>query len=193
MRSTKTTVVTKVQKLIGGLETYADTKTLFINGALVKATAVIQQLQAKLDLLQAAEAAREAFQRAVAAAKPVTSEVDATIAEVRIAAIAMFGHGSEACMAMGFPPPRKRQPSVATKAQAVAQNAATRRARNTMGRKQKLAIRAMVPVQAISLVPTTPPVISEPASPSPAATGSSSTPSSPSPSSPPSGNGTPQR
>jgi hypothetical protein len=174
MRSTKTTVVTKVQKLIGGLETYADTKTLFINGALVKATAVIQQLQAKLDLLQAAEAAREAFQRAVAAAKPVTSEVDATIAEVRIAAIAMFGHGSEACMAMGFPPPRKRQPSVATKAQAVAQNAATRRARNTMGRKQKLAIRGVVP----GAIAAQAPVISAPAAtPSPAPASSTVSPS----------------
>jgi hypothetical protein len=189
----KNTLVLRLQKLINGLETYCNNRTLVLNGVAVKCNVLVQQLQSLLDLLQQVETTREAWQRAVAAAKPVTTNADASIVQVKAYATATFGVGSEAYVALGFAPPRKRQATIASKVHGLVQRTATRAARNTMGRKQKLAIRAMVPVQAISLVPTTPPVISEPASPSPAATGSSSTPSSPSPSSPPSGNGTPQR
>lgn len=160
MRGSKTNVVATVQKLIGGLDTYASSKVLLLNGVPVKGTAVIQQLQAKVDLLQAVDTTREAYQRAVAAAKPVGPSVTATIAEVKAIVGAMFGIGSEAYVAMGFKAPTRRAPSLATKLHAAVTRAATRAARVTMGRQQKAAIKALVPMQSLSIAPTTPPVIS---------------------------------
>jgi hypothetical protein len=185
MRGTKITRVARVQKLIGGLETYASSKVLLLNGVPVKGTVLMQQLQAKLDLMQAVEPAREAYQRAVAAAEPVGPSLDVTIAAVKAIVGAMFGVGSEAYVAMGFAAPTRRQPSLATKLHAAVTRAATRAARATMGPQQKAAIRALVPMQSLSIAPSTPPVISNaaastspaqanaPASNAPASTGTS--------------------
>jgi hypothetical protein len=160
MRGNKNTVVTRVQKLMGGLETYASSKILLLNGVPVKGTVLMQQLQAKLDLLQAVDPAREAYQRAVAAAKPVGPGLDVTIAQVKAIVGAMFGVGSAAYVAMGFSAPKRRAPTLATKLHAAVTRAATRAARVTMGRQQKAAIKALVPMQSLSIAPTTPPVIS---------------------------------
>jgi hypothetical protein len=48
----------------------------------------------------------------------------------------------------GFPPPKVPVPTVQKKAQAVAQNKATRAARHTMGKKRKAQIKGVVPSEA---------------------------------------------
>jgi hypothetical protein len=58
---------------------------------------------------------------------------------------AQFGVGSTQAIAFGFPAPKKPGRSPAAKVKAVAQNRATRTARNTMGPKAKLAIKGTVP------------------------------------------------
>jgi hypothetical protein len=181
MRASKITLVARVQKLIGGLDTYASSRVLLLNGVPVKGTVLMQQLQAKVDLMQAVEPARETYQRAVAAAKPVEPSLAVTIAAVKAFIGATFGVGSEAYVAMGFKAPTRRAPSLATKLHAAVTRAATRSARATMGRQQKTAIRALVPMQSLSIAPSTPPVISTPA-------GSGS--ASPAPASTPASNGT---
>jgi hypothetical protein len=183
MRKSNATVVSRVQKLIGGLETYSGTKELVLNGEPVKCSVFVQQLQAKLDLLNAVVTAREAYRLAVAAAKPVTPSIDAAVVQVKAYAATTFGVGSEAYVAMGYTAPKRTPPTIETMAHAVVQSRATREARGTLGRKQKLAIQAIVP--RVSLTPATTSTPSATAS--PAATGSSWNPSNPS------GNGTPAR
>ncbi len=59
--------------------------------------------------------------------------------------VGTFGTNSQAMVDFGFPPPRARKTKAETKAQAVQKGQATRKARHTMGKKQKAIIKGSVP------------------------------------------------
>jgi hypothetical protein len=165
----------RMQKFMGGLETYCKQKTLVINGAPVKCDALVQKIQGQYDQLRQVVTTREAYQLAVATAKQIASSFDATFSQVRAYAAAQFGVGSEAYLALGFAPPKPRQRSAQSIAQAVQQNLATRKARNTMGRKQRLAIRGVVPAASSQPVASSQPATA-PVTPANGTTSTSSSP-----------------
>jgi hypothetical protein len=81
-----------------------------------------------------------------------------------------YGSSSEAYDDFGFTAPRKGKPSAKTKAAAVDQVLATREARHTMGKKQRLAIRGVVTPQDGAAAATAPSSTSATASVAPPST-----------------------
>jgi hypothetical protein len=150
-KGSKTTLSARIQELRTGLQEYLATKTLVLNGKPVKCSDVVATLQQQVTLQAQTAAAHKAWQEAVAAERAqYTTDVRALFVQIRMYVAAQYGVGSTEYRAMGFALPKTPQKTAVTKAQAVLQSAATRKARNTMGRKQKLAIRGVVPSASIA-------------------------------------------
>jgi hypothetical protein len=101
--------------------------------------------------LNASEAAYNAWLASVAAQRTDYATNIAPLMEaLRHYVAAFYGGNSATFQSFGFVPHRKPQLTAKTKLQAVLQAAATRKARNTMGRKQRKAIRGVVQRPAIA-------------------------------------------
>ncbi len=93
----------------------------------------VHSLQAELT------AARHVFMERTRECEPVLRDLRAVIQ-------AQFGPGSTQARAFGFKPPKARRPmTLDEQVAAIRKRAATRKARGTMGRKQKLAIVGSAP------------------------------------------------
>jgi hypothetical protein len=137
--------------------------------------AVIASLQAQIAALQASTAAHTAWIQAVAKERATEKSSSAPLlAALRHYVAAVFGVGSDEYLAFGFQPPKPRGvKSPQAKVISAVKSRATRKARNTMGSKQRLGVTGAVP-SAITL-----PVASAPVAPGvpaqPAATVTSTT------------------
>jgi hypothetical protein len=91
--------------------------------------------------VQAATAARTATVKAFHDKRAQTASF---VSAYRRVVLGMFSESPDTLAAFGLQPPKSPKKTVATKAEAVAKNEATRKARNTMGKKAKLAIKGTV-------------------------------------------------
>jgi putative protein kinase ArgK-like GTPase of G3E family len=133
------------------MQEYLPNKTLVLNGKPVKCSDAVEALQQQLTLQAQTATSHETWQKDVAAMQAqYTTDVKDLFPEIQKYVGAMYGVGSAEYLAMGFAVPKKRQVSAVAKAHAVLQSQATREARGTMGKKQRLAIKGVVsPVTAV--------------------------------------------
>ena len=142
----KPLVTALYQQAIHGLQTHLADKTLLVNGKPVTTADGINILQQQIAAMQASMDARTAWLQAVARERAsAKAAVAPFLAGLRHYVIAVFGLGSDAYLAFGFTPLKARIKSPAAKVVGAVKALATRKARNTMGSRQRLAVSGALP------------------------------------------------
>jgi hypothetical protein len=167
IRENSSKIVALCNERLAALKKFVTTKTqMTINGQLMKLSDVIAVYQTALDARSTAATQRVAYEHALKAREQADSARLTTDAGLEIWVLSQFGVGSQTASEFGFSPRKVGVKSAQTKADAVAKNLSTRKARMTMGKRQKADIKGTV------VVPTAPaaPVSSAPvATPAPIA------------------------
>jgi hypothetical protein len=128
-------------------------------------TSLVALVQSRIDAGNAVVTAKANWQGAVKTYDAINTQVTLIERELRNLVIATFGPTSPKLADFGFAPPKKAELTADEKAAAVAKRAATRKARGTMGKKQKLEIKGTVATPATG---ATPAVITASSAPAPA-------------------------
>jgi hypothetical protein len=146
MSENKNDVTTSYQQAINGTQSYLPNRTLVLNGKPVTTKAVVTILQQQIDAVQASTAAHTAWLQAVAKERATTATTGTPLlTALRHYVIAVFGINSDEYLAFGFQPSKPRVKSPEAKVIGAVKMRATRKARNIMGSKQRLAITGTVP------------------------------------------------
>jgi hypothetical protein len=146
-------------------------------------------IQSRIDAANAVATAKANWLNAAATYKTINAQAVIVVRELRNLVIGIFGASSSKLADFGFAPSKRTPLTPAKKAAAAVKRAATRKARGTMGKKQKLAITGTVPATepangaAAAPAPTPPVAPGAPASPpaAPAPVAPAATPPSPAP------------
>jgi hypothetical protein len=148
------------QGLIDGLTSQQQTLSSFTIGSKKLATTdLVTLLEKRIQSAKAVGSARATWLAAVAADRDLRSESDPVISGVRQALRTMFGSAVDTLAVFGLEPRKVRAPQTPEeKAAAVQKAEATRKARMTLGPKQKAKIKGTVPATA----PATPPAAPAP-------------------------------
>lgn len=153
-RPTKSNLSSGLQTFINAVEKYLPNETLVIAGQPVKTTSIVKAAQAQIDALAAGTAAHTAWLHTVQQQRlQLESVLQPYVTAVRHYAAMTYGPNSPDYAAFGFKPPKAPQRTAKAKAQTVEQIQATRKARNVMGSKQRLAIRGVVATQNVAPAP----------------------------------------
>jgi len=162
--ASKVTLGDRLRALEAGIKAnFTDVQNVIVGGT----TYTVPQLEAQIETFLAAQTltvtTSNAFHAAVAAEKASNVAATAFRSQVEAYAISRYGKTSALLSQLGFTPAKAKKTTAAIKAVAVLKVKATRKARNTMGKKQKLVIKGTVdPSIAASLAGTAAPV-AEPA------------------------------
>jgi hypothetical protein len=155
-------IVASCNQRLTALKKFVTTKTpMVINGQSMKPSDVIAIYQDTLDTRSAAETQRAAYEQALQARERANTARLAIDEGLKAWVANQFGPGTQTVSEFGFSPRKVGAKSAQTKADAVVKLRATRKARNTLGKRQKAGIKGTIPV------PTAP---AEPAITAPAAT-----------------------
>ena len=117
-----------------------------------------KMFQDGIDVADATDVANKAWHAAVATEKAKTQELSRVQASLRNHVSATFGPASTEFADFGFTPRAVRTVDTKTKADAVAKRAATRKARNTMGKRERLKVTGATAAAAASAAPIATPV-----------------------------------
>jgi hypothetical protein len=142
------------QKLIAGILKHLATSTLTIGGKAYLGTTLVSLLQPRIDAGQASIAARAASRNAVVADDGVLAETNALVVQLKQTLKLMFGNDAATLADFGSTPRKTPQPLTAAQKVARADKArATRKARGTLGSKQKKAITGAITAPATPASP----------------------------------------
>jgi hypothetical protein len=154
--------VTKDLQRASCLDKHCPKAVLHVEGRQVKAAELSKRLRAHAELITRAAAARAKWIAAVAQQRALAEELKPEIAVAAHYVTNTFGTGSEAFIDFGLADQAATPQTVETKALAVEKRDATRKARHTMGKTQKLKIHgdvvksdATAPVAAVTPDATT--------------------------------------
>jgi hypothetical protein len=161
-------IVATCNQRILALNKFVTAKTpMVINGQSMKPSDLIAVYQDTLDTRSTVETQRAAYEQALQARERANTARLAIDEGLKAWVANQFGPVTQTVSEFGFSPRKARAKSAQTKADAVVKLRATRKARNTMGKRQKAGIKGTVPT------PTAP---AEPAITAPAATAAASAP-----------------
>ena len=131
-------------KVIAAIAAHFSGATVFTLGGTVYTAAELQQLlQSRMDAAKTTQAARATWLTDVAAEKVKTIEVASALLNLGRQLIATDGAKSQLVADFGFTP-KPRTVKAGTVALAVVKREATRKARHTLGKKQKAGIKGVV-------------------------------------------------
>jgi hypothetical protein len=154
MAANRSALKTKEGKLIEGLQQFAAVLTsLFLQGKAVTVPQAIAILQARIDAITAAQAAKIAFSDAVRAQDQQLASTNAFVDSLVMVISGMYAGSPTSLGAFGLTVRKTPTLTVEQKALASEKRAATRKARNTMGKKQKAAIHGTVTAPAVTVGP----------------------------------------
>ncbi len=102
---------------------------------------MVKVFQDRIDTANAASAAAAARSAAVKVSRDTRKETAAFVSSLRRMVQGMFSQSPDTLAAFGLKPPKASKTTVVTKATALAKSTATRKARNTMGSKQRKAVK----------------------------------------------------
>ena len=156
----KNDVSAMLTTVISALDEGFAKETLFLEGKLWKEADVKQVFQDQLAALQASTAAHATWIKAVTDQREAYKTLVVPLLKaLRGYVAAKCGTGSDTYLSFGFAVPQRSKPSSETQLAGVQQGRATRKARSTMGKKQRLAIKGVVS-------PVTAPAATSPSTPS---------------------------
>jgi hypothetical protein len=134
------------QKLLEGAQRYtAVLPSLTLRGQSYAPADLVQILQDRLAASLAVQTARAAYRGSVQTDRDKHAQTDAAVKALKGVVQGMFPESVDTLAEFGLRPRKVRTTTVAAKAGAIAKNAATREARHTMGKRQKLAIKGTPP------------------------------------------------
>ena len=163
---TKATLEQRIRGLIAGTQKHPPTGSLTVGGGTFTATTLVQLLQSLADALGAVDSAKASWQDALKNAADVKAKVGRVVQAYRSWVVATYGNAPSTLADYDVTPRKVPTPLNAEQLVAKAQKAeATRKARNTLGKKQKKSVKGAVP----AAVPVTSSTTSQPAVPSPVA------------------------
>jgi hypothetical protein len=153
------TVVARNTQIINATKKHVtNSKTeIPVGGEMVKPATLIAVFQASNDTRTDVVSAYGAYKAALEARENAEATRATYDEAMKAWVLNRFGGNSQEAHDFGYAPRKVTTPSVATKAQALLLNAATRKARGTMGPKAKLKIKGTLAVPAVVSVPTTAP------------------------------------
>jgi hypothetical protein len=121
-------------------------RKVYLDGKAYTSKELIALFQEQVDAIDAVRSARAALTAAVRKERVVAKKVNAATLGLQSIVRPMFALGSAALADFGWAPPKKPGPkTTAAKLAGVLKAAATRKARRTMGRRQRLKIRGELP------------------------------------------------
>jgi hypothetical protein len=142
------------QKLVDGCNKhFLALASVTVGGTALPPATVLQKVQSRLDAQKALDTAAVAFHKAVSNNNDAHTQTHQFMLDLRAAIRVLFGTDAVALADFGLEPPKPRTKKPATLVAAAQKADATRKARGTKGKKQKLAITA----PANSAEPVTPP------------------------------------
>jgi hypothetical protein len=149
------------RKIVGAIQEHL-TGTVTIAKVKYTAAQLTKMFQEGIDIADATDTAAKAWHVAVATEQGNTQELSGVQNKLRTYVAGLFGEDSTEFASFGFAPKKTRTVSAATKAEAAEKRLATRKARSTMGSRQKLEVTGET--APASSAPVAAPVLTAPAS-----------------------------
>ena len=144
--ASKSSRLTRDQNLIAGINKHLKGVTLRVAGQSLTAKQAVGLFQGQVDAISATTTAKANWQAAVKSEQTEMASTKIVAAAIRKAILIMFSQNADTLADFGLAPPKPRTPpTVSEKTARVAKARATRAARHTMGKKQKAAIKGVVP------------------------------------------------
>ena len=140
--------IASLGKLIAGLQKHQPNVVLLINGKSYTTAEIVQTLQSIIDSLNAAVAARATFLEASRTVASTVSNNRPFVSGVTQSVHIAYGDSASVLSDFGLVPRKLTVLTPQQKAAAALKAKATRLARHTMGKKQKLAITGTTPATA---------------------------------------------
>jgi hypothetical protein len=172
----------RLRKAMAGMQKHFQPTTTFtLAGATYTVSQLTQLFQKDIDTADAADQAKAAWTKSVKQQRDQYAQTDPVHRVFKGAVVAQLGDTENAADALadfGYKPRKPRSKNVASKALAADKVRATRKARGTMGSKEKLAITGTVTPTSASSAPAVVPVIS-PGTPASATAAPASAPAAP--------------
>ncbi|MDP9148795.1 MAG: hypothetical protein M3O36_02475 [Myxococcota bacterium] len=146
------------QKMIDGVAKYLSKFTsLPVGSQQVTPAEMIKVFQDRIDAAKAAVTAEAARSAAVKVSRDTRKQTAAFVLSLRRMVQGMFSQSPDTLAEFGLKPIKAAKTKVATKATALAKSTATRKARNTMGSKQRKGVKGTASPSTSGMTPTTPP------------------------------------
>jgi hypothetical protein len=135
------------QLIVEGIQTQLDPARPFsLNGKEYTSVTLAALIQRRTDLFAAIERTKRQWLGTIAEYEALNEELAVVLPEFRIQLFGIYGRDNVEMLAkFGFAPPKKPVRTVDANAAAAAKARATRKARRTMGKKQRLKIKGTVP------------------------------------------------
>ena len=157
MRRNRASNQARDTKVIASIGAHFTSATKFTFGGVdYKAKEIQQLLQSRIDAASATEAARAKWLTASAAELEKTTACEEVLLALKSHLVTTYGASSQIVADFGFTP-KQRQTTADVTAKAVVKRKATREARGTMGKRQRLKIKGEVPSEASPATPAAPP------------------------------------
>jgi hypothetical protein len=163
----RTSTQGKDQQVIVGVQKDLQTMSSIPLGATTYTpTSLVALVQSRIDAANAVTTAKANWQSAAKTYEATDTQVTVVVRELRNLVIAAFGPTSPKLGDFGFAAPKKTPLTTEQQAVAIAKREATRKARGTLGKKQKAKITGATPP--VTPAPATAPVAIAPVQPAPA-------------------------
>jgi hypothetical protein len=164
MNTNRVTQQARDQKLIDGFTKHATLMgTLTIDGKQFTPANLTKILQARIAAVQGVDAARGPFKAALLAQKAELADTHDLLVAVKQGLQLMFRTQVDVLGDFGLTPRKRGKPTPETHVKAAEKARATREARGTKGKKEKLAIHGVVPETTPGNPPAPPPAPAAPA------------------------------
>ena len=168
-KDNKATLAKLALDLVAGTQKHTPNGSFTIGSESFTAANLVQLLQGLADAIAKVDDAKAAWQDALTSLDDEQAKVAPVLRGYRNLLLATYGNAPATLADYGLAPRKgPTPPSADVKAAAVAKRAATRKARHTMGKKQKAEIKGTVPVTT-GPAPATDAPASPPVAPSPVA------------------------
>ena len=162
---TRQSFVAGLQRITVALDDNLSGKSVVLNGKVWKVADLRAAIQAVIDLFTATTASQAAWRKDVADEKTARASIRPDIDALRAYIGATYGTNSKVYTDFGFVARKQGKPSAKTVATRVEKTLATRKARNTMGKKARLKITGVVQPAIVPAVVTSPSPSAPPATP----------------------------
>jgi hypothetical protein len=141
--NTRVAVEARYQTLATALlANFESTDSLSLAGGTYLVSDLVSRLQGAIAAEEKAKVAKNQWLTDVKSARQGESDLAPVLKGIHRVLEGRYGEDSPKLAEFGFAPRKRTQPSTETKADAVVKRAATRKARHTMGKKQRLTVKA---------------------------------------------------
>jgi hypothetical protein len=144
-KPSKATALARVQALIAGTKTHFPTSSITLGNTAYTAASLVELFQSLADAIAATDTAHAGTKDAVTALRGARAKVSPVMLAYKRWLLTTFGTATQTLADFGVPPPKARTPRTSEQnAAAAAKRTATRKARGTVGKKKKLAVKGDV-------------------------------------------------